>query len=187
MTEFDEKKSQNSRKLRKITKQRLTNIALYYLQRFDSSVENLRQVLQRRVSDYAYHNPEFDKAAAQTWIAEILADFERVGYLNDERYAEFKVKNYLAAGKPARYIKLKLAEKGIAGDLAEKLLAAEEYDPETMALNLARRKKIGPFRAGGTDCRREYRQKDLAALVRAGFDYDTALKVIEAENPEEIA
>ena len=42
--------------LRKITPQRLKNIALYYLKRFESSVANLRSVLQRRVNDYAYQN-----------------------------------------------------------------------------------------------------------------------------------
>ena len=48
--------AQTARKRRpakKITPQRLKNIGLYYLQRFESSVENLRQVLHRRVDVYA--------------------------------------------------------------------------------------------------------------------------------------
>ena len=54
--------------LKKITKQRLKNIALYYLKRFESSVENLRQVLKRRTNDYSYNNPDFDKNEAYIWI-----------------------------------------------------------------------------------------------------------------------
>ncbi len=42
--ENDEKKPVSPRKKRKITPERLKNIALYYLERFDSSADNLRQV-----------------------------------------------------------------------------------------------------------------------------------------------
>ena len=99
--------------LRKITPQRLKNIALYYLKRFESSVANLRSVLQRRVNDYAYQNKEFDRGEAYQWIEDILADFQRYGYLNDRRYAEIKIKDYMSAGKSVRYIKGKMREKGI--------------------------------------------------------------------------
>jgi len=184
--ENEEKKSPPGKKLRKITKGRLYNIALYYLQRFDSSVENLRSVLMRRVTEYAYYNPGYETGEARQWIAEILAEFERVGYLDDRRYAEIKIRNYLASGKPARYIKLKLAAKGVSEKLADELLQEEEYDSLSMAMKLARRKRIGPFRTDA-EMRRQCRQKDLAALVRAGFEYETALSVIEAENPDEIA
>ena len=98
-------------------------------------------------------------------------------YLNDSRYAELKIRGYLAAGKSARYIKGKLLQKGISEDEADTLLAEQEYDPEELALKLAKKKKIGPFRRDEA-ARREYRQKDLAVLVRAGFDYTVAQKVL---------
>ncbi len=122
-------------------------------------------------------NPGYDKSEAVAWIEELLADFERYGYLNDSRYAELKIRGYLAAGKSARYIKGKLLQKGISEDEADTLLAEQEYDPEELALKLAKKKKIGPFR-GDEAARREYRQKDLAVLVRAGFDYTVAQKVL---------
>lgn len=173
----DEVKKIQRRPAKKITKLRLKNIGLYYLERFESSVDNLRQVLMRRVNDYAYQNPGYDKSEAVAWIEELLADFERYGYLNDSRYAELKIRDYLAAGKSARYIKGKLLQKGISEDEADTLLAEQEYDPEELALKLAKKKKIGPFRRDEA-ARREYRQKDLAVLVRAGFDYVVAQKVL---------
>ena len=103
MLEEDEK-NKKKKMPKKITPQRLKNIALYYLKRFDSSVENLRQVLLRRVNDYAYYNKGWDKSEALVWIENLLDDFIRYGYLDDMRYAEIKVKDYLAAGKPLRYI-----------------------------------------------------------------------------------
>ena len=52
----------NEKKMpKKITPQRLKNIALYYLKRFETSEYNLRSVLKRRIDDYAYWNKEFNK------------------------------------------------------------------------------------------------------------------------------
>lgn len=170
------------RPTKKITPQRLKNIGLYYLQRFESSVENLRQVLRRRVDAYAKENPEWNKSEAQQWIEDVLAEFEKLHYLDDNRFAEIKIRQYLDAGKPARYIQQKLQQKGISPSITNAILAEAEFDPLAMALKLARRKKIGPFRA--PEQRREYRQKDMGALVRAGFDYDVVCQVLEY-NPED--
>ena len=93
--ENDEKRPETPPKKRKMTPVRLKNIALYYLQRFDSSADNLRQVLTRRVRDSARQTPDFDMHRAAEWIEEIITEFERVGYLNDRRYAEFKIAGYL--------------------------------------------------------------------------------------------
>ena len=175
--ENDKKNAPLVKKRKKMTSARLKNIALYYLQRFDSSAENLRQVLWRRVLNNARENPDFDKEAAACWIEEIISLFERVGYLNDRRYAETKISAFLAAGKPERYIRLKMCEKGVAEEVVNDILSARETDEEGAAVNFARKKKIGPFRED-EEKRRACRQKDLATMVRAGFEYDLAKKII---------
>ena len=166
--------------LRKITPQRLKNIALYYLKRFESSVAILRSVLQRRVNDYAYQNKEFDRGEAYQWIEDILADFQRYGYLNDRRYAEIKIKDYMSAGKSVRYIKGKMREKGIDEEILSALLEDQEYDEFEAALKLAKKKHIGPFRTD-EEARFENRQKDMGTLVRAGFSYDVVRRVVGYE------
>ena len=166
--------------LRKITPQRLKNIALYYLKRFESSVANLRSVLQRRVNDYAYQNKEFDRGEAYQWIEDILADFQRYGYLNDSRYAEIKIKDYMSAGKSVRYIKGKMREKCIDEEILSALLEDQEYDEFEAALKLAKKKHIGPFRKD-EEARFENRQKDMGTLVRAGFSYDVVQRVVGYE------
>ncbi len=162
---------------KKITPQRLKNIGLYYLKRFESSTANLRSVLRRRIDAYARENPEWNKHEAYDWAENILAEFERLHYLDDARFAEIKVRGYLSAGKPARYIQNKLRAKGIAEAQIQDVLSAQEYDPFTMALRLAERRKIGPYRPPET--RREFRQKDMGVLVRAGFDYDIVCEVLD--------
>lgn len=179
----EEKNAVRKRKpQKKITPQRLKNIALYYLKRYESSVENLRQVLQKRINTYVRENPNFDKQQAYEWTEQILNDFKHLNYLNDYRYAEIKIRGYLNAGKPARYIKPKLMQKGVPEDIINKILQMQEYDAVAMALKLAKKKKIGPYRE--SENRREFRQKDMATLIRAGFDYDVVSDVLNADTIE---
>jgi regulatory protein len=62
-----------------------------------------------------------------------------------------------------------------------KALRDETPEPDlAAAIAYARRRRLGPWRQG--DDREEHRERDLAALARQGFGYDTARRVIEAEN-----
>ena len=178
---LEPKKEYNKKIPKKITPQRLKNIALYYLKRFETSEYNLRSVLKRRIDDYAYWNKEFDKKEAYRWLDDLINDFVRLGYVNDERYAEIKIRSYLSVGKSPRYILGKLKEKGIDEDLADKLLNEQEYNPFESALKLAKKKKIGPF-CEDEKLRKERRNKDMGVLIRAGFDYDVVLKVLEYDD-----
>ena len=153
--ENDEKKPVSPRKKRKITPERLKNVALYYLERFDSSADNLRRVLSRRVFDHARENPDFDRRQAEAWIEDIIAGFERVGYLDDARYAEAKISAYLAAGKPERWIRQKMKQKGVQDEVTEEILSATEIDEEKAAENFARKKK--PAEGPGGPCARRVR------------------------------
>lgn len=175
---LDVKKEYNKKMPKKITPQRLKNIALYYLKRFETSEYNLRSVLKRRIDDYAYWNKEFDKKEAYQWLDDLVKDFVRLGYVDDERFAEIRIRGYLSAGKSPRYILNKLKEKGIDEDLADKLLNEQEYDAFESALKLAKKKKIGPYSID-ENLRRERRNKDMGVLIRAGFDYDVVLKVLD--------
>ena len=143
----------------------------------------MQAVLKRRVDNYARENPEWNKSEAYQWIEAVLQEFERLHYLDDRRFAELKIQSYLQAGKPKRYIEIKLRQKGVDTKIVADILAQNEYDPLNAALKLAKRKKIGPYRA--ESMRREYRQKDMGVLVRAGFDYDTVQTVLEMQMPQE--
>ena len=136
----EETERKKPRPARKITRQRLKNIALYYLQRFETSSENLKAVLLRRVNVYAFQNPDWNRQEAVGWIDEIVAQFEGYGYVDDARFAEMKIKDYLAAGKSVRYIKGKLQLKGIDENMVDSLLEGQDYDEYEAALHLAKKK-----------------------------------------------
>ena len=143
----------------------------------------MRQVLQKRVNAYVKENPDFDKGQTILWIEDILQDFIRLKYLDDRRFAELKIRAYLNAGKPERYIKPKLKQKGISEQIINEILHQQEYDIFQMALRLAKKKKIGPYRE--KEKRREFYQKDMGVLVRAGFDYDVVQEILNYESKYE--
>ena len=170
---------------RKATPEHLANAARHYLERFATSEANLRQVLMRRVVRSArHHGTDPDEGAAA--IDDLIVRFRDAGLLNDAVYAEGRARALHRRGASPRKIRLSLRQKGVGDDDIEAALDAvreETGDPAlSAAINLARRRRLGPYRAEAD--RAERREKDLAALARAGFGYDTARAVIEAPDIE---
>lgn len=162
------------------TKARLKNVALYYLERFESSENNLADVLKRRVDKYVFENKDYNPEEAYGWIREIVAECSKNNYVNDERFATFKISSYLNAGKSKRYIEQKLKQKGIDASVISKIFEETEYSEYDTAMDFTRKKKIGAFRKD-EESRIANRQKDLATLVRAGFNFDVAKDVLDIE------
>ncbi len=169
------------------TQQSLENAALYYLGRFASSEKSLRRVLENKLRRALLHSPEFaaDHAAQKTLrtaIDAIIAKHHKLGILNDATYAAMKTANLRRAGKSARVIRQKLAQKGIGENVARQALAGNEDEPDAEATELkaarefARRRKLGPFRKKDADIL--MRKKELAAMARAGFGIDVARKAL---------
>lgn len=177
-----DEKEKKPKSLRKITKQRLKNIALYYLKRFESSTANLRAVLRKRVDKYAFFVPEFDKEQAYAWVDELVEEMQEKHYVDDERYANFKVKAYINVGKSQRYIQGKMRQKGISETQVDGILEEVEYDALAAAIKFAKKKKLGPFRA--EENRIEFRNKDMQKMVLAGFGYDVVMEVLSMEGEE---
>jgi regulatory protein len=162
---------------KKITQAYLEAAALHYLERFASSAANLRRVLQRKVYRSAQHWGD-DPAQFAPLIDTLLARYSASGLIDDQRYAEAKVASERRRGRSSRAIEQRLAAKGVAGDITRKVLDEHDGDDDTAAHAFARRRRLGPFR---TSKRAEYRDKDLAALGRAGFAYAIARKVVDSE------
>jgi len=185
---FSKKKQKRVKAPAKITTKHLENVALYYLQRFATSSENLRQVLRRRVyKSSKYHQNDPDDG--YNLVDELIARYITAGLLDDQAYADFRVLTLRRRGQSGRAIMAGLLAKGLAQDViamaienaGEKTGEAEtEYHA---AMTLARRRKLGRF--GSPDCRADNRDKDLGKLARAGFSYDIALQVIDGNDDDD--
>ncbi len=171
--------NRQGKKPRPVTPERLHNAAIAYMGRFSTTAENLRRVLARRIAKAEDLEPEA-KTALKAHIDTLIEKYQTLGYLNDTAYVEGKVASLRRAGTSKRTISQKLRFKGASAEDIETVLEAEDdgTSDSNAAWIFARRKKLGPYR--GEETRRDFRQKDMAAMGRAGFDYQTARSVIDA-------
>ena len=179
-------KAGGRRKLpRKATPAYLERAALFYLDRYATSADNLRQVLRRKVARSARVH-DSDPAAGHAAIEALIARFLDSGLLDDGRYAEARARSLSRRGLSLRGIRMQLLQKGVGeAEIAAALagLREEAGDPElAAALAYARRRRLGPYRPGSQ--RGAQRERDLAALARRGFPTEVVLKVIDAGSAE---
>jgi regulatory protein len=154
---------------RPITYARLRNIALFYLERYDTSSGKLIDTLKRRVQKTKLQGLEIPQETNQ-WIKKIVQECQQLGYVDDKRYAENQVRTLSAQGKSSRFIAQKLAAAKISSDIIQVLL--DPTDDLERAQTFVRKKHLG----------NDY-QKDLAKLARAGFSYEIAKQVLQ-EDPD---
>jgi len=170
-----------------ITDSVLERSALHYLERFAASSGQLRRVLLRRIKRAEMLGIEPAQAdAARRHVETLVARLLASGILDDRRFAEAQAQSLRRRGTSRRRIRQRLAAKGVGRGFVEDALETIEPEGETSELAaacvLVRRRRLGPYRAAGT--RRDFRQKDLAALARAGFSLDVARQVLGARDPD---
>jgi regulatory protein len=181
------------KKPRKITERSIENAALFYLQRFATSSDNLKRVLMRKVyrAERAQGaGPDGAVKDGAVIVECVIGRLLRAGLLDDQKYAESHAAALHRRGMSAARIRGKLVQKGVDAEAAEHALAAlaaeTTSDPAGVelasAVNLARRRRLGPFRSPAD--RPRMREKDLATLARSGFSYPLAVKVIDAACPD---
>lgn len=165
------------RKPKKVDADYLHRAALYYLQRYAATRVRLGEVLQRKVARRLLLK-SVSVAAVQEWAPEIeklLDRYEASGLLNDQQLAETRVVNMRASGRSARDITNKLRQKGFAPPLIEKTLQDNQdeggADDAAAIQKFMQKKKLGPYRRADKIVDEKTAQKEINALLRAGFGY----------------
>ncbi|RKH17707.1 RecX family transcriptional regulator [Corallococcus sp. CA047B] len=169
---------------RKVSPRYLENAALHYLKRYAATVSQLKRVLMRRVDrSVKFHGG--DRAEAVGWVDALAEKLIRNNLINDGAYAETKAHSLRASGRSARVITQKLRMKGVAQELVQQKVAeaTQDVSEDAAALIWARKKRLGPFRRDAST-RADNRQRDLAALARAGFSFTIAKRVIDGTADE---
>ncbi|MDH3700213.1 MAG: RecX family transcriptional regulator, partial [Alphaproteobacteria bacterium] len=157
------KKPAGRRVPRKITPARLERIALAYLERYASSIENLRRVLMRRVKRSTDHHGT-DPEDGAVMVNDVLQRYQEAGLLDDDAYARMRTTTLHRRGASKRLIRAQLASKGVESAIIGKALNALDGEHSNAdlaaACRYARRRRLGPWRTQNRDDRRE---RDLAA------------------------
>jgi regulatory protein len=188
-------KQRDPKRPRKVTRDYLMNYATWYLERFAASRARLEKLMRAKIRlSVAEHGTDPDEAVH--WMNAVLSACEKAGFINDGAYARGRARSLLRKGKALRVIAADLSARGIASDQIDDALrdlraetdqAAYEdvrgTDPNiAAAAAYARRRRLGPWRR--PDIRAEKRDKDMAALARQGFGYDTATRIINSDLDE---
>jgi regulatory protein len=163
---------------RPVTEAFLRRAALAYLERYSSSSENLRRVLRRKVEKRCRLRGE-EAEPFYRLVDEVVSKSLRGGLVDDARYAEGRVSALRRRGGSVRAIGATLARKGVDRSTIAAALEAHAGDDDEAAHALARRRKLGPYRLGE---REAFRDKDRAALARAGFSFAVARRVIDGNS-----
>jgi regulatory protein len=168
---------------RRLTPADLKGAALDYLDRFAAPRARLRQVMLRKIRNSVRAHGD-DPAPLIAALDEAIQWLEASGFLSDRAYAEARARSLSARGTSRAHIIAKLSAKGVESDTARDAvdrLSMEYEEPELEAARrYARRRRLGPYRSED-DTRAECRDKDLAAMARAGFAGRVARQIIDAE------
>ncbi|MEO6092903.1 MAG: RecX family transcriptional regulator [Novosphingobium sp.] len=154
---------------------RLDELALAYVARFSTTRARLEAYLRRKLRERGWDGEGEPPLAALT---ERLSD---AGYIDDAAYARAKRGSLLRRGYGGARVDQALGAAGIDSELRTALRpgAGEE---RRAALALAKKRRLGPFGMAPPD--RARREKQLAAMLRAGHRLDSARELVDAPSVE---
>jgi len=154
-----------------LTAGKLDELALAYVARFATSAKKVEQYLVRKLRERGWDGERPADPRA------IVDRFVELGYIDDEAWARAKSGGLLRRGYGTRRVDQTLTAAGIAEEVRAEVRAGEG-EARQAALALASRRRFGPWGDGAGD--RDRREKQIAAMLRAGHGFDAARAVIGA-------
>lgn len=154
---------------------RLEALALAYVARFSVPAGKCEAYLKRKLRERGW------EGEGEPPVAALIARFVAAGYIDDQTWAAAKSAGLLRRGFGNRRVDQALGAAGIDADLRQSFRAGEGEAREA-ALRLARRRGFGSF--GKALPERDLREKQIAAMLRAGHRLDTAREVVNAPSIE---
>ena len=114
-------------------------------------------------------------------VAAMVERLSAAGYVDDAAYARAKSGSLLRRGYGGRRVSQALAVAGISEELREDMSPGEGAERRA-ALAMARKRRFGPFGTASFDLAR--REKQIAAMLRAGHRLDNARNLVDAPSVE---
>ena len=156
----------------------ILRMAQSYLSRRAASMAQLRRVLMRKVArETAAMGDERPDAAVLSGLVEtVLERIGRSGLIDEPALAQSRAATLMHKGLSSRSVRRKLVHQGLdpnAGDVGQVLDVADE----DQARRFAERKRLGSLATGR---RAASPDRDIRAMVRAGFSPDLARRVLRS-------
>jgi regulatory protein len=161
----------------------LRDLALSYAARFASTGARLEAYLARKLRERGVAE-DADGRAVPVDIPALVARLVELGYVDDAAYARMRARDLGARGYGARRVEQALwaagVNEGIRADTAP-----GEAARRRAAVLMAQKRRIGPFGNGRDDgadplAARKANEKAVAAMLRAGHDYEHVRFILAA-------
>jgi regulatory protein len=154
---------------------RLEELALAYVARFATSAGKFETYLRRKLRERGWDGDGEPDTRA------LVERYVELGYVDDEGFARARAGGLRRRGYGRRRVDQALGAAGIGEEIRE-TVRASEAEERRAALTLARKRGFGPF--GGERPDRERREKQIAAMLRAGHSIAGARALIDADSVE---
>lgn len=165
-----------------LTETKLRDLALHYAARFASTGARLEAYLARKIRERGLAE-DADGRTVAVDVPALVARLVELGYVDDDAYARARARDLGARGYGARRVEETLRHAGVAEGLRQ-AHAPDEADSRRAAALMARKRRLGPFGAspeeGDPLLARKAREKAVAAMLRAGHQYDHARFILGA-------
>ena len=151
---------------------KLIKYAVDYLSKYDSSKNNLVNVLKRKI--FRLNITNFEKRKLIDMIDSIIIKLEKNKFIDDDRYSSTKILSLSNSGRSKNFIFNYLIKKGVNKNQIQNNLNLMQQDNEdwefASAKIFVKKKKLLE--------KNESYEKKLAKMARAGFSYDICKKII---------
>lgn len=173
-------KPRSARPAKPLTGAALNDMALAYVARFATTARGLERYCLRKLRERGWEGS--DEGESRPDVAALVARFVEMRYVDDGEFARARSGSLLRRGYGARRVGAALDAAGVAqGDRSE----IGVYEARLAALRMAEKRRFGPFGADGVPpADRSARDKQIAAMLRAGHSHDSARQLVEATDGE---
>jgi len=160
---------------RPIDAARLDELALAYVARFATSRAKLEGYLRRKLRERGW------AGEGEPPLEALVERLAAAGYVDDEAYARARTGSLLRRGYGQRRVSQALGAAGIGAELRE-AVRPDENAARRAALAMIKKRGFGPF--GQALPERAAREKQIAAMLRAGHALDSARELVDAASRE---
>jgi regulatory protein len=168
--------NRRSRPVKPLDPQRLDELALAYVARFATSAAKLASYLKRKLRERGW------EGSAEPDVEAIVGRMVAHGYIDDAGFARARADGLRRRGYGARRVEQALRGAGI-GEHHRAAARGDAVAARQSALVLALKRGFGPFGPQPPD--RARREKQIAAMLRAGHPLDSARQLVDAASEAE--
>ncbi|MEM1052523.1 MAG: regulatory protein RecX [Pseudomonadota bacterium] len=178
-----------SKKARPLDETSLRDLALSYVARFATTGAKLEGYLARKLRERGVAEDEEGRVQTPD-VAALVTRLIELGYVNDEAYARSKTRNLTARGYGARRVEQALWAAGVDETVRDDT-APSEAETRRAAILLAKKRRFGPFgllaqEDEPDEASRKRREKQVAAMLRAGHKFAHITFILDAREEAEI-